>query len=380
MNLVKRHAACAVVAATAPLAVCPFAGAAWIVTELPTLGGDGSMEGWAINASGVVCGHGPDADGGQSVFRYDGTLTLLPHLDATTAHSVARDINSSDVIVGFSVNAAGRERAVYWLGTTITELPTPDGVNPDRSMRAEALNDAGVIVGYYNDDDWYAKDVNNHGLICGHAQGSIYNFWTYDIPTGTVQVLGTVHPMLTCTAAAVNDAGHIVGRGQSDFTSPYHALLHDGSFKILDPTVTDTQWSWDINNGGRVIGTARATGAPNWSWCSDGPGAGSIVPIELPDVTELTVQGINDRGVMVGHGQTSASGEDTRAFVIALAGDADGDGDVDLRDAGRFQTCFTTTASREPDCDSLDFNTNGNVDLGDFAVFEDSLSGPLGGP
>jgi probable HAF family extracellular repeat protein len=378
--------------------------AAWLVTELPTCGGPGSVEAWAINSSDVVCGHGSDAAGGQSAFRYDGTLTLLPHLDATAAHSVARDINSCGVIVGFSENANGRERAVFWSGTTITELPAPAGVNPDRSMRAEAINDAGVIVGFYTDDDWhakpyyydgtihdlapvlaaagfpgrgYAKDINNSGLIIGHAQAGIYRVWTYDTVSQTVTVLGTLNPLYSSTVGAVNDAGKVACRG-ADSSGSYRALLHDGTFRILDATVTDAQWSNGIDSWGRVVGTA-GSGSNKWSWYSDGPGDGSMVAIDPTGWTEVRGEGLNDRGRIVGYGQTPSSGGESRAFVVVLAGDSDGDGDVDLGDFGRFQTCFTVAPPPAPGCDTLDFDGDGDVDLDDFVVFEDSLGGPRTG-
>lgn len=379
--------------------------AQWAVTELPTLGGTGSMQAWAINASGVICGHGPDENEIQVVFRYDGGMTVLPHLISTNgAHSVARDINSAGVVVGFSYNAAGRERAVFWDGTTITELPTPAGVNPDRSMQAAAVNDAEIITGHYFDNDWYAKpyyydgtmhdlapalaaaglagrsyakDVNNYGLICGYAQGSVYRFWTYDIATGICTNLGTIDPTLACTAEAVNDAGHIVGRGMSAPTSPYHALLHDGTFKIVDPTVLVAQWSSDINDAGRIVGTAD-TGSNKWSWYSNGPGDGSIVRVDLPGVTELRIEGINDRNVMVGCGKTAASGDETRAFVIAPAGDGDGDGDVDLMDFGGFQTCYAPGGPVAGGCDVFDVDDDNDIDLEDFAEVQAALAGPAG--
>jgi uncharacterized membrane protein len=386
------------------MASAASAPAAWVVTELPTLGGTGGAEAWGINDSGVLCGHGYDADEVQFAFRYNGAITLLPHLEPANPHSVSRAINSNGVVVGFSYNATGRERAVFWEGTTITEIPTPAGIDPDRSMSAQGINNAGVIVGHYFDNEWfakpfyydgamhdlapvlaaagltgrsYAKDVNNHGVICGHAQGAVYNFWTYDITTGTFAMLGTLTPFLTCTAAAINDAGHVVGRGQSSFTSPFHALLHDGSFQILDSAVTDTQWAWNVNNLGRVIGTARVSDAPDYSWYSDGPGAGSLVRLDLPGVDDLTIKDINDDNVIVGYGLTATSGDSTRAIIIAPPpGDGDGDGDVDLHDFGGLMACFAPAGPVGPACRPFDIDRDADVDLADYAVFEAAIDGP----
>jgi probable HAF family extracellular repeat protein len=384
------------------VALPAVAQAEWIVAELPSLGGSGSMEASAVNDGGVVCGFGPDTNGIQCVFRYDGSMTVLPHLEPTNPHSFASDINSNGTVVGFSWNAGDRERAVYWVGTTLHEIPLPAGVDPDRSSRAEALNDAGVITGFYFDNDWYAKpyyydgtlhdlapalaaaglsgrsyadDVNNAGIICGHAQGGVYMLWKYDIASATVTVLGTLDPFSGCFSKAINDSGVIAGRGRSSLTSPYHALLHDGDFRIVDPTVTDAQWSWDITNWGRVVGTA-GSGSNTWSWYSDGPGDGSIIRVDLSGWTEVRVEGVNVHGVMVGYGKTATSGDDTRAFIAVLAGDSDADGDADLHDFARFQACYAPAGPVEPACHVFDFDNDNDVDLDDFSVFADSLRGP----
>ncbi len=59
----------------------------------------------------------------------------------------------------------------------------------------------------------------------------------------------------------------------------------------------------------------------------------------------------------------------------AARGDADGDGDVDLRDVAAFQTCF----GRIPDggiCSGFSFTVNDMVDLDDYALFRQYCSGP----
>jgi probable HAF family extracellular repeat protein len=396
------------------VALAAVAQAEWMVTELPTLGGSGGMEAWAVNEGGVVCGHGPDANEIQCVFRYDGNMTVLPHLEPTNPHSFASDINSNGTVVGFSWDAGGRERAVYWVGTTLHEIPLPAGVDPDRSSRAEAVNDAGVITGFYFDNDWsakpyyydgtvhdlapalaaegfidqtYADDINNHGVICGHAKAGVYQLWTYDIATETVTVLGAMDPLSGAFSKAINDSGVIAGRGRSSVSSPYHALLHDGVFRVIDPTVTDAQWSWDMNNGGRVVGTAHATGVPDWSWYSDGPGDGSIIRIDLPGWTEVNVEGINGHDVIVGYGETPTSGGESRAFICAPPpGDADHDGDVDLDDYAEFAACLSGPNEGDafvaPSAGCLatfDFlPADGDVDLEDFAVFQQAFTGSGG--
>ena len=57
-----------------------------------------------------------------------------------------------------------------------------------------------------------------------------------------------------------------------------------------------------------------------------------------------------------------------------VPGDADSDGDLDLADLAGFQRCF---GSESPPClDVFDLDTNGAIDLVDFTVIAETLTGP----
>ncbi|UCG17072.1 MAG: DUF3466 family protein [Phycisphaerales bacterium] len=373
-----QNRAAVMVASVLALTFVAPAGADWVVTEIPNLPGwNGDTNLYDINDSGVVCGIGGYVSGVSSVaFSYDGTLiTELPYLHpspATHQYACASAINSSGVIAGRAHNADGVDRAVFWTGTTITEIPLPPDANTNSDMRGYGINDAGVVVGYYVSTTTgypaafyydgtshslvsalqaagltglrsYARDVNNNGLICGEAEDAIssYNFFTYDIGTGTVNVLGTIYPTEDYFTAAINDAGHVVGRGRTLPWSPIHALLHDGSFNVIDDTILVAQWSADVTNHGRIVGNAD-TSSNRWSWYSDAPGSGSMVPIDLPGWTRLSVQGVNAHDVIAGYGRTTASPDDDRAVIIAPPpGDADHDGDIDVDDFLQFAACMS---------------------------------------
>lgn len=337
------------------------AGAAWVVTEVPQQAGwSGDTKLYGVNDSGVACGTGDYVSGTSSLaFRFDGTtVTELPYLHpspVTTPFGWGSAINGSGVVAGWSHNAAGTDRAVFWTGTTITEVPVPadintSGVDPgDDDMRAYGINDAGVVVGYYKRDDGtengvptafyydgttyslrsalvtagltgrsYAEDANSSGLICGHAEDASadYNFYTYDIGTGTVTVLGKYIAAQDYFTSAINDAGEVVGRGRSTIVSPIHALLHDGAFNIIDDTITVAQWSKDITNAGRVVGYAD-TSTNQWAWYSDAPGSNSMQQVDLPDWTRESFWGVNSSDVMAGYGVTTTSGT-IRAGSLSL--------------------------------------------------------------
>lgn len=81
--------------------------------------------------------------------------------------------------------------------------------------------------------------------------------------------------------------------------------------------------------------------------------------------------------------ESSNAGMQTIEVVaeVLTTGDADGDGDVDLLDFGRFQLCFSGEgpATLELGCDIIfDYEPDGNVDLDDFAFFHSNLTGPGG--
>ena len=60
-----------------------------------------------------------------------------------------------------------------------------------------------------------------------------------------------------------------------------------------------------------------------------------------------------------------------------LPGDADQDGDRDLRDYGRFQECLHADLDSMPECAVFDFEPDEDVDLDDYALFFAGLTGPL---
>ncbi len=67
-----------------------------------------------------------------------------------------------------------------------------------------------------------------------------------------------------------------------------------------------------------------------------------------------------------------------RITVQTVIVDFDSDGDVDQGDFGHFQACLSGTAVTQnaPDCQNAKLDGDTDVDAGDFAIFLDCLSGP----
>jgi hypothetical protein len=58
-------------------------------------------------------------------------------------------------------------------------------------------------------------------------------------------------------------------------------------------------------------------------------------------------------------------------------GDCDSDGDVDLDDFAEFESCLDGPGAglSEPDCGCYDFDSSGDIDLDDFAEFQAVFTG-----
>ena len=94
-------------------------------------------------------------------------------------------------------------------------------------------------------------------------------------------------------------------------------------------------------------------------------------------MTEICNNGVDDDG----DGLVDCADPDCNADPITT--DVDKDGDVDLGDYTVFQQCFTTAGNPWPGppdveelCLCLDRDQDLDVDLTDYATFEQCLNGP----
>ena len=74
-------------------------------------------------------------------------------------------------------------------------------------------------------------------------------------------------------------------------------------------------------------------------------------------------------------------GQYTNGEIIEIRGgtaDFDTDGDVDLSDFGRFQSCYNgpNRPPAQPRCEPADFDGDLDVDLIDFGTFQSCFNGP----
>jgi probable HAF family extracellular repeat protein len=244
-------------------------------------------------------------------------ITDLGALSAADS-SVATAINSTGVVVGYSLDSSGHSRAVRWSGGAITDLGTlPGGSN----SRANAINTAGQIAGtadrpttlYGYPVRWSISGTiqdlggpiaNRLGVGNGidpidrvvggqrpaDSEGSPIAI-RYD-EAGQPTELGNP-PDSIGAANAINPVGQIVGG------SP--AFMWRGGTTTLLPGLPGGQGTTAtaINISGQIVGAATAAGSPDQhavSWKS-----GVVTDLgTVGGIARNQANGVNDAGQVVG--------------------------------------------------------------------------------
>ncbi|MGB8511000.1 MAG: SBBP repeat-containing protein, partial [Pyrinomonadaceae bacterium] len=279
---------------------------AYNVTDLGTLGG-ASSRAEDINASGQVAGSSTTERNFTHGFVFNGgTLQDTGTLGGFDAYAYA--INASGDAVGYSTLASGGgERPFVYHTSTgqlvqIGALSNLDYDYVDHS--AYDINNAGDIVGMSKVQD--VQGVNSHAFV--YRNGAMT-----DLTPGRESV-----------ATAINNSGVIAGywrTGAPYHATIFNGGTVTDIGTLTGDTNFDS-FAWDINDAGQVVGSSRYDAGYTWNHAflyqngvmSDLGSLGGL---------ESIARSINSTGVIVGYSDDANSsdvgaygyGRDRRAFI-----------------------------------------------------------------
>lgn len=192
-------------------------------------------------------------------------------------------------------------------------------------IQASAINDDGMVVGYCTnpnggllksfvwtptggmvelEDQTYARDVNNSGMIVGENKDGDSLYWTDSTASAqTITAAGTNGGI----AEGVNDDGNVVGRTGYTVANPRVGYIWNATDGIT--LIPDTQEANAVNSSGEVVGNQQ------FRWTA----SGGLVEIGTEADTWGMVEDINDAGTAVGHlGDTGGFMQTSDGTITAL--------------------------------------------------------------
>jgi probable HAF family extracellular repeat protein len=248
----------------------------------PRLAGGGGSAGLGVNSSGVVVGWEGLRGGGAVSYPFMWSQEGFAHIG--DGQGRANAINDAGTITGTIGEFALSGRAFAWRDGVLTDLGT---VGDAAYSEGIAINAAGDIVGAvgsfagephvmtyfdgvmadlgtFGGNDARATGINSKREICGtlHTPLSLSPLPFY-LKDGVVTRIYGVPGMYSGDAAAINDAGEVVGtaRIHGEPAQVQHAFLwHHGKAVDLNDQVAEGGEGWvleratSINNRGEIVG------------------------------------------------------------------------------------------------------------------------------
>ena len=267
----------------------------------------------------------------------NGQLTEVK--DSTWAYQ----INNSGQVVGRYLSENWTDNAYVWENGKRTDLGYFGGI----SSLASDINDAGQIVGWFKTTQekfnpflWQngkmidlgtlgfnggAQGINNQGQVVGYSGLAFGVTHAFLWENGKMIDLGTLPGFNGSTAYDINDAGQAVGASANNITQQERATLwSNGQVTDLGTLGGNKTAAVDINNKGQIVGFGNTTGngglAHGFIW-EDGTMANvnSLIGADSGWFLQQ-INGINDRGQMVGQGINSATGKQHGFLLNPICG------------------------------------------------------------
>lgn len=228
----------------------------------------------------------------SGTFNY--SITSLGTLGGTT--SSALDVNNNRQVTGNSLvtsdpgSTGSLLRAYLWSSGTMTNLgsmaPIPPSTSTNKFARGYAVNDAGIVVGEFNNDssrafiyqdgvmsglirlaggtdNGVAVDINNANVIVGSSSNgtaSKATKWTFNGTSYVAADLGTIAgtPTSTGRAAAINEGGAAAGQSTNSAGTTQATLWNAGVITNLTSLGDGTRFSqaYGINEHLEVVGSS----------------------------------------------------------------------------------------------------------------------------
>lgn len=203
-----------------------------------------------------------------------------------------RQVSGNSTITTAAATAEGatgsRLRGYVWSGGTMTNLGSLPGATTSRFARGYGLNDAGVVVGEFNNDssrafiyqngtmtgltrlsggadNGVAQDINNAGVIVGvSSNGTVSRAtkWTFNGSTYVPSDLGSIDGVTTSSARAnaVNQSGAVAGFSRDAVAATSQATLWTSSGTVTDlgslGDGTRFSQAYGLNDSNTVVGSS----------------------------------------------------------------------------------------------------------------------------
>lgn len=233
-------------------------------------------------------------------------------------------------------------------GQDARDLGTLAPGDPAASSEADAINDAGQVVGWSNtnfgdlaahaflwsagkltdlgtlgsnDLESTAYDINTSGEVVGSSDigGGEHRhafLWT----NGKMSDLGTLGAYSESGAGAINDSSQIVGtsytRSSGKITTERAFLWSSGTMTDLGTLGGKSSFAADINRSGQVVGQSQ-TSSGHWHaflWSR-----GKMTDLGTLGARSGSASGVNTSGDIVGAIQWDAKGRDVHAVLWTAA-------------------------------------------------------------